>query len=61
MEEGSYQEVQQISLTGDGEIYYTDDGSTPTASDTPYKEPILLEVGTTVIKAVNINKKESRA
>lgn len=57
LDEGTYQEVQEISLTGEGEIYYTDDGSTPDASSTPYTEPILLNVGTTVIKAVNINKK----
>lgn len=57
MDEGTYQEVQEISLSGEGEIHYTDDGSTPTASSTLYKEPILLDVGTTVIKAVCINKK----
>lgn len=57
IDEGTYQEVQEISLSGEGEIHYTDDGSTPTASSTLYKEPILLDVGTTVIKAVCINKK----
>lgn len=57
MDEGTYQEVQEISLSGEGEIHYTEDGSTPTASSTLYKEPILLDVGTTVIKAVCINKK----
>ncbi len=57
IDEGTYQEVQEIALSGEGEIHYTDDGSTPTASSTLYKEPILLDVGTTVINAICVNKK----
>jgi len=57
LDEGSYQEVQEISLTGEGTIYFTEDGSTPDESSTEYTEPILLSEGTTVLKAVSINKK----
>lgn len=58
LEEGTYTEVQEVSLTGEGEIYYTTDGSDPDESSTLYEEPILLDEGTTLIKAVCINKKE---
>lgn len=58
LEEGTYTEVQEVSLTGDGEIYYTIDGSEPDENSTLYEEPILLNEGTTVIKAVCINEKE---
>lgn len=57
LDEGTYPEVQQISLESEGEIRYTEDGSTPTASSTLYKEPILVDEGKTVLKAININKK----
>lgn len=57
LEEGTYPVVQQISLEADGDIYYTIDGSEPTASSTPYTEPILVDEGKTVIKAVTVNKK----
>ena len=57
LDEGSYQEVQETSLTGEGTIYFTEDGSTPDESSTEYTEPILLSEGTTVLKAVCINKK----
>ncbi|MCI8835246.1 MAG: tetratricopeptide repeat protein [Ruminococcus sp.] len=57
LDDGTYQEVQQISLTGEGKIFYTVDGTEPAASSTLYKEPILVEEGTTVIKAININEK----
>lgn len=57
LDEGTYPEVQEIALSSDGEIRYTEDESTPTASSTRYKEPILVDEGKTVIKAVSINKK----
>lgn len=57
LDEGTYPEVQEITLSSDGEIRYTEDESTPTASSTQYKEPILVDEGKTVIKAVSINKK----
>ena len=57
LDEGTYPEVQEIALSSDGEIRYTEDESTPTSSSTLYKEPILVDEGKTVIKAVSINKK----
>lgn len=57
LEEGTYTEVQQVSLSGNGKIYYTTDGNEPTADSTLYTEPILIEDGTVVIKAICVNKK----
>ena len=42
-----------------GTIYYTTDGTDPTASSEEYREPILLQnEGEVVIKAIAINDKE---
>lgn len=57
LDEGTYTEVQQVSLSADGEIYYTVDGSEPTTASTLYTEPILVNEGTTIIKAVSVNEK----
>lgn len=56
LDEGTYTEVQEVSLSGDGDIYYTTDGSEPSSSSTLYTEPILLNEGTTIIKAICINE-----
>ena len=60
-EEGTYKEVQEITISSDteGEIYYTTDGTDPTAkTGEKYKEPILLEKeGTTEIRAIVVNMK----
>lgn len=60
-EEGTYKEVQEITISSDteGEIYYTTDGTDPTAKHgTKYTEPILLEKeGTTEIRAIVVNMK----
>lgn len=59
LEEGTYSEVQEVSLNFTGEkIYYTTDGSEPDTSSTEYTEPILLKEGETTIKAVSVNKKK---
>ncbi len=57
LDEGTYPEVQQISLESEGEIRYTEDGSTPTSSSTLYEEPVLVDEGKTILKAISINKK----
>lgn len=57
LEEGDYTEVQEVTLIGDGKIYYTLDDSEPTTESIEYTEPILLEEGTTTIKTIAVNKK----
>ena len=58
--EGTFQEVQEIALTIEGEmtIRYTTDGTNPSLRSTVYTEPILLrEEGTTTIRAVGVNER----
>lgn len=61
LEAGTYSEVQEIRLTSDtgGEIYYTLDGTDPTAeTGKQYSEPILLQdEGEVEIRAVAVNSK----
>lgn len=54
---GTYVTGQTITMTatGSSQIYYTTDGTTPTASSTKYTSAIILPVGTTTVKAVAIN------
>lgn len=44
LKEGTYDEVQQVTLTSatGGTIYYTTDGSDPTESSTEYKEAVCF-------------------
>lgn len=59
LESGTYIEPDPIKLSapGEGRIYYTVDGSTPTEESLSYMGPIPLETGTNVISAVYINEK----
>lgn len=45
---GVYDEAVTITLSGDGDIYYTLDGSHPTTSSARYQEPITIDGVTTV-------------
>ena len=60
-EKGTYSEVQEITITSDtgGDIYYTLDGTDPTAeTGTKYTEPVLLQnEGETEIRAVAVNSR----
>lgn len=51
--ENGYFYGAKLSMTGAGSIYYTTDGSTPSATEgTPYSEAITLPEGTTTYKAI---------
>ena len=56
LEEGTYEEVQQVTLEGEGEIYYTLNGTDPTDADTRYTEPVLLNEGKNELRAVCYNR-----
>lgn len=57
-EDKVYDDVQQLSLTSEeAEIYYTIDGTDPSLSSTKYAEPIQLNEGDTIIKAIAVSKK----
>ena len=59
LESGTYIEPDPIKLSapGEGTIYYTVDGSTPTEESLSYMGPIPLETGKNVISAIYINEK----
>ena len=56
-EEGVYDSVLSLKIlaSGNGEVYYTLDGTQPDASSEKYMSPLRLEDGTHTIKAVFIN------
>lgn len=44
---GVYENVIEVSLTGEGDIYYTLNGDVPTTSSNKYTEPFVIEPSTT--------------
>lgn len=55
---GTYTSVQTLELRADySQIYYTLDGSVPTKDSKRYSEPIILNEGTTELKAIGVNDK----
>lgn len=58
VKEGTYDETITVKLSteGNGNIYYTTDGSEPTSASEEFSTPIFLEYGKYKIKAVYINK-----
>lgn len=58
LSEGTYDEVQEVTLTSKGnKIYYTTDGSDPDVYSQKYDTPILIhKEGKTQIKAISVNK-----
>lgn len=57
--EGTFTEAQTVTITNNAEgatVYYTTDGTTPTAQSTAYTEPFVLnQNGTHTIKAIAIS------
>ena len=52
-----YDDVQQLELTaGKIKIYYTINSSSPTLSSIKYTDPIHLEEGENVVRAISVNK-----
>lgn len=60
LENGKYTEVQEVEITSEtgGTIYYTTDGTDPSAgTGTKYKEPVLIKTeGKTEIRAIAVNE-----
>ena len=58
--EGKYEKEISIELSTTGtKIYYTTDGSEPNTTSDVYKEPIKLENGKTIIKAIAESERET--
>lgn len=58
LDSGSYSQYQEVAIgseNGDSIIYYTTDGSEPTADSPVYTEPIILTSGRTQLKAAVVS------
>lgn len=57
-EEGEYEDMIPLKIHGDGNgtVYYTTDGTDPTAESKVYSTPIFLDKGEHTIKAIYVNE-----
>ena len=57
-EEGEYKDMIPLKIHGDGNgtVYYTTDGTDPTAESKVYSTPIFLDKGEHTIKAIYVNE-----
>lgn len=55
IESGIYAEAVTVSLSGDGDIYYTLNGTTPTEASSRYEGPILID-GVTTLRCLCVNE-----
>ena len=57
LDEGFFEEVQEVSISSEvaGVIHYTVDGGEPTANSPVFREPILLNEGEHIIRAILVN------
>ena len=52
-----YDDVQQLEIeAGKNTIYYTVNGSSPSPSSSKYTEPIQLDEGENIVRAISVNK-----
>lgn len=58
LEPGTYEQMQSLRIfwEGEGDVYYTTNGSEPGAQSRKYTVPIVLDYGTTTVKACFINQ-----
>ncbi|MFI3208887.1 MAG: chitobiase/beta-hexosaminidase C-terminal domain-containing protein [Eubacteriales bacterium] len=55
LDAGVYEDVQELTITSTGDIYYTLDGTEATEDSTLYTEAIQIGEGTTTVRAISIN------
>ncbi len=56
LEPGFYSELKPLILSSSATVYFTTDGNYPSTQNAPYKSPINLTEGTTVINLIAVGK-----